>query len=414
MRAKIITIGDEILIGQITDTNSAQMANMLTGLGIRVEEMQSISDTPDHIIRTLDRDCGNFDLLLFTGGLGPTKDDLTKTTITEWFGDTLIENAEALKSITAFFAARGMAVTPVNRLQAMLPSGCIPLPNSAGTAPGMWFERKGSIIIFLPGVPFEMKALMEEQVLPRLSVLVPVPQIIHRTVMTQGIPESILSDRLEEWETALPKGIGLAYLPRPGIVRLRLTARGLPPEKAHELLELELSKLLNIIPEHIYGYDDISLEDALGKLLLEKGMSLCTAESCTGGAIAESITSVPGASAYFKGGIVAYSNLIKEQVLNVPAELLNKYGAVSREVVEAMAVNARSLLQADIAVAVSGIAGPTGGTAEKPVGTTWIAVADAGHCLSKQFRFGEHRGRNIERARLSALEMVRQLASGLL
>jgi len=414
MKAKIITIGDEILIGQITDTNSAYIAGRLTDIGIRVEEMESISDRSGHITATLDRDCGHFDLLVFTGGLGPTKDDLTKQTLTRWLGDELLENAEALEAIKAFFSARGIELTKVNREQALLPASCTPLPNSAGTAPGMWFEKNGSILVFLPGVPFEMKALMEEQLLPRLRERVTLPQIQHRTIMTQGIPESILSDMLENWETSLPEGLSLAYLPRPGIVRLRLTARGLEPELAKQLLEVEIAKLFNIIPKHIFGFDEIQLEEALGKLLSEKKLTLASAESCTGGAIAQSITSVPGASAYFKGSVVAYSNSVKTDILGVPMEILAEHGAVSQQTVEYMARSVRKLLDSDLGVAVSGIAGPSGGTDEKPVGTTWIAVASATQCYSKRFLFGEHRGRNIERARLSALELTRQLVNGIL
>lgn len=414
MRAAIITIGDEILIGQITDTNSAFIASKLTSAGLIVAEMMSISDTPEHIRETLDRMTGKFELLVFTGGLGPTKDDLTKKTLAEWLGDEMVENEESLLKIKAFFSARGMEVTPVNRLQATVPSSCIPLTNSAGTAPGMWFERSGSILIFLPGVPFEMKALMEEQVLPRLAERVVAPSILTRTIMTQGIPESMLSDRLEDWELNLPQGIGLAYLPRPGIVRLRLTARNLDPDVAKQLLDIEIAKLQKIIPDNIFGFDEISLEETLGSLLIKNNLTLCTAESCTGGAIAESLTAVPGASAYFNGSLVAYSNKVKTDVLGVPEALFPKYGAVSREVAEAMAKNARILMHSDLAIAVTGIAGPSGGSDEKPVGTTWIAVASGERCYSRIFLFGEHRGRNIERARLSAMEMLRQFINGII
>ncbi len=414
MNAKIITIGDEILIGQITDTNSVYIANCLTNTGIKVEEMMSIPDSPERLKKILDADCGRFGLLVFTGGLGPTKDDLTKNAVTEWFDDIQTENKDALKAITAFFASRGMGVTPVNRQQAMLPTKCTPLPNRVGTAPGMWFEKSGSVIVFLPGVPFEMKGLMDEQVIPRLKKIARIPQIIHRTIMTQGIPESVLSDMLEEWEASLPEGIKLAYLPRPGIVRLRLTAKDLDPEKAEQLLESEITKLLKIIPHNIFSFNDISLEKALGDLLREKKLTICTAESCTGGAIAGSLTSVPGSSDYFLGSVVSYSNKVKAEILHVPENLLKDFGAVSKEVVEAMAVNSRKLLNSDLSVAVSGIAGPSGGSPEKPVGTTWIAVACEEGNYSRKFLFGDNRERNIERARLSALEMVRELIEGFL
>lgn len=413
MRAAIVTIGDEILIGQIVDTNSAWISENLNLLGIEVVEKRSVSDRDSSIKKVLADFEGNIDLLILTGGLGPTRDDITKHSLNTYFGGSLVENKEVLEHIHQLFSKRGYTVSELNRLQAMVPDTCTPLKNSSGTAPGMWFERSGTIFISLPGVPYEMKGLMMEEVIPRLAGKLNGNIIFHRTLMTQGVPESFLAAKIKDWEEALPDNIKLAYLPRPGIVRLRLTAIGEDKEDLKQLVEIEISKLLNIIPEYIFALEDIDLEMVVGKLLREHSLSLSTAESCTGGRIAGMITSVAGSSDYFYGSVIAYSNQAKKDLLNVPEAIQDESGAVSSEVVEIMAREARKKFHSDYSIAVSGIAGPGGGTGEKPVGTTWIAISGAEKTFSRKFRFGEHRGRNIEIASLTALNLLRKIILGL-
>ena len=409
MKAAIVTIGDEILIGQITDSNSAWLAGQLNLMGVEVSEMSSISDTPDHISRTLDRYIGTLELVILTGGLGPTKDDLTKKTLAEYFGGTMVMDKKVLAFIEAFFASRGRGVLPSNRDQAMVPDTCEALPNSQGTAPGMWFERSGTTVISVPGVPYEMKALMEEQIIPRLKNRFGTPEIVHRTIMTQGVPESYLAEMIRDWEEELPDCMKLAYLPRPGIVRLRLTVRGSCARDAQKILDQQIDKLQKIIPKHIYGYDEQTLQEALGKVLKNNNLTVSTAESCTGGNIARLITSVPGSSDYFEGSIIAYSNRLKSEKLGIPLEILDRYGAVSQPVVERMAVGVTGELGADCGIASSGVAGPGGGTDEKPVGTVWMAVSYLGSVESRKFQFGGSRERIIEQASLMGLAMMRKL-----
>jgi nicotinamide-nucleotide amidase len=409
MNAAIITIGDEILIGQIVDTNSAWIAENLNLLGIKVDEIVSISDDSGHIKETLNRYEGNKDLIIITGGLGPTRDDLTKNTLAEYFNSRMVFNTEVLAHIERLFGQRGIRISEINRLQAMLPDNCKVLENPSGTAAGMWFERGGSIFISMPGVPYELKDIWFQSLLPELKPLLTGNLILHKTIMTQGIPESILSDRIKDWEEALPPDIKLAYLPRPGIVRLRLTAVGKSRENLKESLEVEVHKLLKIIHNDVFSLEDSSLEKVVGNLLLIKHLTLATAESCTGGAIAKLITSIPGSSGYFKGSIVAYDNTVKEELLNVSADSIKMYGAVSQQVVEEMANGIRNRIGVDFAIATSGIAGPDGGSDEKPVGTTWIAISSAEKTISKRYLFGEHRGRNVEKASLSALNMLRKM-----
>jgi len=409
MNSAIITIGDEILIGQIVDTNSAWIADQLNLLGIKVDEIVSVSDDPSHITATLKRYEGNKELIIITGGLGPTKDDLTKKTLADYFNSELIMNHEVLAHIESLFGIRGIKITGVNRLQAMLPSNCKVLKNPSGTAAGMWFEKGGSVFVSMPGVPYELKDIYSQSLLPELLRINKGSVIVHRTIMTQGVPESILSDRIKDWEEALPENVKLAYLPRPGLVRLRLTAIGTSSEKLKETLEVEISKVLKIISKDVFSQEDTQLEKVIGDLLLEKSKTLATAESCTGGSIAGLITSVPGSSRYFMGSIVAYDNSVKENLLNVKKTTLDKYGSVSQQVAEEMANGIRTRLGIDYAIATSGIAGPEGGTVEKPVGTTWIAVSSAQKTISRKFLFGEHRGRNVEKASLSALNMLRKM-----
>jgi nicotinamide-nucleotide amidase len=408
MKAAILTIGDEILIGQIVDTNGAWIAENLNMLGVEVIQKRTLSDK-DRDIRDALKDMESVvDLVIMTGGLGPTKDDITKNSLNLYFGGKMIENKEVLEHINDLFSKRGYKVSELNRLQAVIPDSCTPLRNSQGTAPGMWFEKSGTIFISLPGVPYEMKALMSEEVIPRLAERMNGNIIFHRTLMTQGMPESFLAAKIQDWEEALPRNVKLAYLPRPGIVRLRLTAIGENREVLNQILEEEIDKLLQIIPEYIFAFEEVSLEKVLGDLLRERGLTLATAESCTGGRIASMITSIAGSSDYFKGSVVAYSNEIKENILGVPAVIINKNGAVSKEVVERMAEGVRRKFNTDLAISVSGIAGPSGGSDEKPVGTTWICVCDAKNYVSKSYKFGDNRGRNIEISSITALNLLRK------
>jgi len=409
MNATIITIGDEILIGQIVDTNSAWLADKLNLLGIKVDEIISISDDSNHIIEALTKYEGNKDLIIISGGLGPTKDDITKMTLASYFESELKSDEEVLLHIESLFKQRGIMVSEVNRQQAMLPAKCKKLKNPSGTASGMWFERNGSIFVSLPGVPYELKDIYNESLLPELRKKITGNTIVHRTIMTQGVPESVLSDRIKDWETALPDFIKLAYLPSPGLVRLRLTAIGSSSDSLKEILEVEIHKLLNIIEKDVFSLEDIPLEQVIGSILKERSLSLACAESCTGGAISQLITSFPGSSAYFKGGVIAYSNSIKIETLKVDASKIEQYGAVSKQVVEEMAIGIRKLFNVDYSIATSGIAGPEGGSIEKPVGTTWISVSSTKKTISKQFLFGEHRGRNVEKASLFSLNMLRKM-----
>ena len=414
MEAAIITIGDEILIGQITDTNSVWISRQLTSMGVHIYEMVSISDTGEHITGTLDRLIGKVDLVLMTGGLGPTKDDLTKDVLTRYFGGSLVVNGEVLATIEEFFRKRGRTLIESNRRQALVPDNCRVLPNNHGTAPGMWFTKEHTQVVSMPGVPYEMKPMLLEQLLPAMTDQMGIPALVHKTIMTHGVPESYLAEMIGDWEDGLPDCMKLAYLPRPGIVRLRLTATGLCTEKADQLLAEKIEALQKIIPEHIFGFDDILLEEAIGELLRSKGLTLATAESCTGGNIARLITSVPGSSAYFKGSIIAYSNEVKTENLNIGEALIEKHGAVSREVVEAMVRGAIGKFKTDTAVATSGIAGPDGGTPDKPVGMVWIAVAWGDRVYSHEYRFGGYRELIIEQASMIAIGLLRKMIAGIL
>lgn len=414
MDAIIVTIGDELLIGQVVDTNAAWLGAKFTAAGIMVREMISISDSPDHIISTLDRLIGNTDVVVMTGGLGPTKDDLTKETLAEYFNGKLLMNKEVLRRIEEFFKSRGRAIIDSNRDQALLPDNCIILPNENGTAQGMWFTKDNTHIISMPGVPYEMKPLTEDHLIPRLLKTFDAPVLMHKTIMTQGMPESYLAEMINEWEGDLPECMKLAYLPRPGIVRLRLTVTGKCTAEGELLLQEHIDKLLTIIPEHIYGYDDLAIEQALGNLLREKGLVLATAESCTGGNIARMVTSVPGSSEYFKGSVIAYSNEIKINELGVSKANLDKFGSVSREVVEEMASGVLSRYGTDVSLATSGVAGPGGGSEEKPVGTVWIAIALKDRIYSKKYLFGGNRDRNIEQSSIMAISLLRKLILGII
>jgi nicotinamide-nucleotide amidase len=408
MKAEIITIGDELLIGQVIDTNSAWMARELNMVGIRVNQIISISDDQEQIINTLTEASKRVDIIITTGGLGPTSDDITKVAFCKYFKTHLIFDQKSYENIERIFTLRGYSMSETNRKQAEIPANCEALLNENGTAPGMLFRQGRKIYISLPGVPFEMKSLMTDHVLPILKPLSG-KVIIHKTILTQGVGESFLSDKIKDWESELPPHIKLAYLPQPGMVRLRLSGTGISEEILKSELDEKVASLYSLIPEFIFGEDEESLELIVGKLLKELGLTLSTAESCTGGYLAHLITSIPGSSAYFNGSIVSYSNEVKINSLGVNPNTLKAFGAVSRDTVIEMANGVKRVLSSDCSIAVSGIAGPDGGTEEKPVGTVWIAVSTPiSGTITKKFLFGEHRERNIRRSALAALDMLRK------
>jgi nicotinamide-nucleotide amidase len=407
MRAAIITIGDELLIGQTIDTNSAWMGAELSKSGFDIYRITSIHDRRHEIIDTLNDASGKTDVVLITGGLGPTSDDITKQTLCEFFNTRLIVNQEVLKMIEAMISRRNYPMNENNRRQAEVPESCRVLLNGAGTAPGMWFEKDGTIFISMPGVPNEMKYIMTEHVLPELNKRFISQVIIHRNIMTYGSFEAKLAEILTDFESGLPEFIKLAYLPSSGVIKLRLTATGGDTEHLTEHLNNQVNKLYKIIPELVFAENEKSLEMVAGELLKSKNYTLCTAESCTGGNIARMITGIPGSSAYYKGSVIAYSNSVKQQVLGVQEDIINKNGAVSEIVVGQMAEGARKLFLTDFALATSGIAGPDGGSPEKPVGTLWIAVASASGIVTQKYVFGTDRLTNIKRFSLAALNLLR-------
>jgi nicotinamide-nucleotide amidase len=414
MNVEIITIGDEILIGQIVDTNSAFIAQLLNLNGMSVKQISSVSDNKEHIIKALDEAKSRADIILITGGLGPTKDDITKKTLCEYFNTTMRFDEGAYQDVVKIFATYGKEVTPLNRLQAEVPAISEVIHNYNGTAPAMWFDVDGKVFVSMPGVPYEMKALMKEQVIPKLKQRFKLPAIFHKTVLTQGIGESSLSELISDWEDSLASvNIKLAYLPSPGMVRLRLSTKGEDQTVLRSTVQNKIEELKEIIPTYIYGYEIFgeeqeTLEQLIGRLLKEQHKTISTAESCTGGYIAHLITKVAGSSEYYKGSIISYANEIKQHELNVPAELIQKHGAVSQPVVEQMAKTIRQKYKTDYSIAASGIAGPTGGTDEKPVGTIWIAIANADKVISEKFLFGNNRERNIQKTANAALNMLRK------
>lgn len=407
MLAEIISIGDELLIGQVINTNASWMAEQLNLSGIKVLQITAIGDEHQQIISTLDDAANRADVIIMTGGLGPTKDDITKQTLCQYFNTELVFNQEAYNNIEQLFRKRHFKLTAPNRKQAEVPANCTPFKNDEGSAPGMWFEKKGKIFISLPGVPFEMKSMMLNYVIPDIQKRFKTPAIFHKTVLTSGLGESWLADKIEPWASQLPENIKLAYLPQPGLVRLRLSAFGPDKQLLEKIVIEEIEKLKIYIDEFIFGYDLDTLEHIVGEQLRVKNQTVATAESCTGGYIAHLFTSVAGSSDYFKGSIIAYSNEIKHTVLNVSDKNLTESGAVSEAVVKEMAMGVRKKLGVDFAIATSGIAGPDGGTDEKPVGTTWIALATPEKTIAKLFHLGEHRQRNIRRTSLIALNLLR-------
>lgn len=412
MKATVITIGDEILIGQITDTNSVSTSRHLNAAGIVVCEKTAIGDDRAQIVTTLERALTTSEVIIITGGLGPTKDDITKTTLADLFGSPLVRNEAVATHVRQMLEARGIEYNELNQGQALVPACCSVLFNTHGTAPGMWFERDGKIVISLPGVPYEMEHLMQDEVMPRLKAHFSLRQIVHRTLITVGLPESILATRIEAWEEALPSYLKLAYLPNPGAVRLRLSAYDVEGESASKEIESRFEQLRTLIPHYIIGYETASMQELLHTLLTERGKTLATAESCTGGSIAAKFTAIPGASAYFRCGVVAYSNEAKHDLLGVEAKAIARHGAVSEQVARQMAEGARRIANADFAIATTGIAGPTGGSVEKPVGTVWIAVATPRRTTTILKQCGSDRGQIIDRAGAFALSLLRDEING--
>ena len=409
VKVEIITIGDEILIGQIVDTNSAWMSVELNKAGFEIVQITSVHDDAAHIVASLDLALERVDVVLFTGGIGPTKDDITKQTLSRYFGMQLVFNDEVYKNIEQVLTQRSRAVNELTRTQAFVPDGCTVIQNRVGTAPVTWFEKNGKVIVSMPGVPNEMKYIMSTEVIPRLSQRYKTPTIIHKNVIVQGYPESALAMKIADWENALPADIHLAYLPNYGIIKLRLSGVSEDPLALEFSINQQIAGLTEILADAIVAYDDTPVEEMIGNLLTTKGMTLSTAESCTGGFIAHKITTVPGSSKYFKGSVVSYSNEVKVNVLNVLSDDIQLYGAVSRQVVEQMADNVRRLLKTDYALATSGIAGPDGGTAEKPVGLVWISVSSPKGVVSREFKFGNVRIQNIERTAQTAMLMLKEV-----
>ena len=413
MKVSIVTIGDEILIGQIVDTNSAWIAQRLNEIGLQVQKIYSISDTEEEIVRTLNRASQLTDIILITGGLGPTNDDITKITLAKFFKDTLQRNEEVLRHIKTLFQKFGAKkINKLNEQQADLPTKCKVLLNPIGTAMGMWFEENNKHFISMPGVPREMKGMMTDSVLPSLQSNYSEGVFLHRTILTQGVPESILAEKLFEWEASLPKQIKLAYLPSENRVRLRLSINGKDEFQLNEVLKHEIEKLNTLIPEHIYGEEKDRIEQRVGDLLRKNKSTVATAESCTGGYLAHLISSVPGCSKYFRGSVLAYDNKIKQDILGVKQESLKEYGAVSEQVVKEMAMSVKQMMGVDYALSTSGIAGPSGGSEEKPVGTVWAAIAGPNGVKAVKYQLGVERLSNIKRSASAVLlDFLHQLES---
>lgn len=407
MKATIITIGDEILIGQITDTNSGFIAKALNKIGVEVHEMISISDDKTHILETFTKVQNLVDFVIITGGLGPTKDDITKITFCDYFEDTLQRNQAVENHIVALFTKMNFVVSQVNRDQALVPSKCIVLQNNFGTAPGMWIQKENTVFVSLPGVPYEMKAIVTDELIPKIVNEYKRPYILHKTILTYGQGESIVAERIEEWENNLPPFVKLAYLPSPGRVRLRLSARGLDEQFLQTTINELVVQLQEIISDIIVGFEEEeSIEFVLGKLLTQKKLTLSTAESCTGGKLSETITATIGSSAFFRGGVVTYATDTKIEILKVNQSTIDNYSVVSKEVAEEMALGAQKLLQTDFAIATTGNAGPTKGDADATVGTVCFAIATPKGVFSEEFNFGQPRQKVIDRAVNKGLELL--------
>ena len=406
MKSTIITIGDEILIGQILDTNSRYISQALNRLGVVVAERTSIGDNAEQIVSTLDRALAVTDIVIITGGLGPTKDDITKHTLARYFDSELVYNEQVGDFVRTLLERRGIAFNDLNRGQAMVPACCTVLHNAHGTAPGMWFERDGKVVISLPGVPFEMVHLIDDTVVPMLRERFDLKAIVHRTMITSGIPESILAERIAAWEDALPEVLHLAYLPAPNVVRLRLSAYEVDGQSVSEMIDEQFERLAAIIPEAVVGFEDASVEQLVHNTLIAKGKKLSVAESCTGGNIASKFTAMAGASEYFQAGVVSYSNDAKVDILGVNAADIARYGAVSEQVAIQMAEGVKRVGKSDYAISTTGIAGPGGGSAEKPVGTVWIGISTPKRTFAVLKNCGTDRGQIIQRATAYAIKML--------
>ena len=403
---KNISIGDELLIGQVINTNAAWIGEHLSDAGFQLDSTLTVGDSEKAILEAFNA-CMDADLVLVTGGLGPTADDITKPTVCKFF-DTELEFCQAAyDNVVSLFQRRGFQMSERNRSQAMLPKACEYVPNTYGTAPCMWLEKNGVVFAFMPGVPFEMKGIFTDELLPRIKQRFHAVPYEKRVIMTTGIGESFLADKIKDWEDALPDFLSLAYLPQHGMVRLRLSGRHEDADWLHATLDDQVAKLAQIISEYIFAMQDQPIERTVFDLLLKKGLTLASAESCTGGNIAHVITLIPGSSEVFKGSAVTYATPMKTKVLGVPAETIEKHGVVSQQVVENMAVSVRNLMEADFGVATTGIAGPSGGTEENPVGTVWIGVASLSGVVSKRFNFGKDRENIINRATIAAYNMLR-------
>lgn len=407
VKAKIISIGDELLIGQVVNTNASWLGNKLTTNGIQVISTLTVGDGEKDIMDALEA-CSDVDIVAITGGLGPTADDITKPTMCKFFNTELVFCQDAYDNVMSIFKLRGYQMSKRNEGQAYIPKACKYIPNRYGTAPCMWFEKGKTVYVSMPGVPFEMKNVFEKEILPMLLGHFKVTPYLSRVVMTTGVGESFLADKIKDWEENLPGFLSLAYLPQYGLVRLRLDGRHPDREFLEKTLDDEINKLIPLIGDHIFGFDEMSIAEVVLDMLKSKGKTVASAESCTGGTIAKVITAIPGSSAAFKGTVVSYASEVKEKVLGVSHLDIEKYTVVSRQVVEQMAVGVRNLLETDYAVATTGIAGPDGGTEQTPVGTVWMAVATPDGVVSKVGNFGKDRGNNIERATNTVLEMLRQ------
>lgn len=410
MKATIITIGDEILIGQIVDTNSAFIAKSLDRIGVEINEMISISDDKQHILDTFTKLQNTVDLVIITGGLGPTKDDVTKKTFCEYFEDELVVNQEVLAHVTQLIEGfYKRTITQINKDQALVPSRCTVLHNQVGTAPGMWMKKENTVFISLPGVPFEMKYLVDNEIIPKVVKEYERPYILHKTILTYGQGESMVAERIEEWEDNLPEFIKLAYLPSPGRVRLRLSGRGTDKAKLEAALDEKVKSLDAIIHDIIVGFEeDETLEVVVGRILKKQNKTIATAESCTGGKIAEVLTSVSGSSNYFKGSVVSYATEVKINVLGIPESLIEAHSVVSAEVVTAMALKVKEMMKTDYVIATTGNAGPTKGDSNAEIGAVFIALATPDGIIVEEFNFGQPREKVIDRATIKSLEMLQK------
>ena len=407
MKADIITIGDEILIGQIVDTNSVWMAQRLGEIGLSVRRKYSIGDRREEIVSAVEESLKASEVVLITGGLGPTKDDITKKVLADIFHSTLVRHEETYQRVERMMTARGIEFNELNKSQALVPECCTVLPNHKGTAPGMWFERDGRVVVSLPGVPFEMEHLMTESVLPRLKAHFNLQSVVHRTAITYGLAESMMAERIAEWEDSLPDYLHLAYLPSPSQLRLRLSAYDVDAEQAAHEIDARFEALMPLLGEYFVGWESDTLQSVVAQILTTRGETLAAAESCTGGALSAKFTAMSGASDYFWGAVVSYDNSVKENVLGVSREDIETYGAVSEQVARQMAEGVRRVCGTTYGVATTGIAGPSGGSEEKPVGTVWMAVAGPNGTVAQKKVHGRLRAQNIDRASSAAINLLR-------